>query len=73
MTTYRIHTPRSTFDPGALSRILFTFSALLALLLAPRPAAPLAIPPWSERADDPEWTSYIRDMAHRMARHHRER
>lgn len=74
MSTYTLHTaPARPAISDALTRILFTFSALLAVLLAPRPAPPLVIPPWSERADDPEWSDAIRAMSHRMAPFHRSR
>lgn len=74
MTAYRIHTPRPALTPAdILTRILFTFHALLAVLLAPRPAPMFVVPPWSERPDDPEWRDAIREMSLRMAPHHRAR
>lgn len=74
MATYTLHTAAARPTIGdALSRILFTFAALLAVLLAARPAPPLVIPPWSERTDDPEWCDAIREMSRRMAPHYRAR
>ena len=72
MTLYLIHTPRPALQrPDIVTRILFTFSTLLAVLLTPRPAPPLVIPPWSERERhaiaDAEWGAAIRAMAARTA------